>query len=178
MRVLKRLLVFLVSLIVVLVAVSYLLPRQVQVERSIEIDAPASEVFSKVNGLKAGADWSPWLSRDPEVNLVYSGPEAGVGSTLVWASDHPQVGNGRQEIVESVDNQKVVTALDFGEMGTAKAAFQLVESEGKTTITWDLDTDMGNNPIGRYMGLMMDKWVGGDYEKGLANLKVLVEEGR
>jgi hypothetical protein len=27
------------------------------------------------------------------------------------------------------------------------------------------------------MGLMMDKWVGGDYEKGLSNLKALVEAG-
>jgi hypothetical protein len=27
------------------------------------------------------------------------------------------------------------------------------------------------------MGLMMDKWVSGDYEKGLSNLKALVEAG-
>jgi hypothetical protein len=62
-------------------------------------------------------------------------------------------------------------------MGTAMASFILVEDAGKTTITWDLDTDMGNKPIGRYMGLMMDKWVSGDYDKGLSNLKALVEAG-
>ena len=175
MRFIKRLLTILAIVLVVLVAVSYLLPRQVQVARSIEIDAPASEVFAKVNGLKAGADWSPWLSRDPEVKLMYSGPDTGVGSKLEWTSEHPQVGNGKQEIVDSIENEKVVTALDFGSQGTASATFDLVEANGKTTITWDLDTDMGMNPIGRYMGLMMDKWVGGDYEKGLANLKALVE---
>ena len=27
----------------------------------------------------------------------------------------------------------------------------------------------------RWMGLMMDNWVGGDYERGLVNLKELVE---
>lgn len=177
MRILARLLKILVLLIVVLIAGAYVLPRQVTVARSIQIDAPASEVFAKVNGLKAGADWSPWLSRDPEVKLTYTGPDTGVGSKLEWTSEHPQVGNGKQEIVESVENQKVVTALDFGDMGTAMAAFTLVEEAGKTTITWDLDTDMGMNPIGRYMGLMMDKWVGGDYETGLANLKALVEAG-
>jgi hypothetical protein len=42
-------------------------------------------------------------------------------------------------------------------------------------VTWMLDTDMGAGPIGRWMGLMMDKWVGGDYETGLQNLKSLVE---
>jgi hypothetical protein len=60
-------------------------------------------------------------------------------------------------------------------MGTALAAFDLVETDGKTTVTWGFTTDMGNSPMGRWMGLMMDSWVGGDYETGLTNLKSLVE---
>ncbi len=175
MRMIKKILTYLAVLIVVLIAGAYLLPRQIQVERSIEIDAPASEVFARVSGLKATAEWSPWLGRDPEIKLSYTGPDTGVGSKLEWASEHPQVGNGMQEIVDVVENEKVVTALDFGAQGTAMASFNLVETSGKTTITWDMDTDMGPNPIGRYMGLMMDKWVGGDYETGLANLKSLIE---
>ena len=59
---LKRILTFLVVIILGLVLVSFLLPRDVKVARSIEIDAPAAEVFAKVNGLKAGSDWSPCLS--------------------------------------------------------------------------------------------------------------------
>ena len=176
MRIVKRLLAAILILVIALVAVSYLLPRDIKVARSIEINAPASEVFAQVNGLKAGADWSPWLKRDPDVQLTYSGPDTGVGSKLEWTSEHPQVGSGKQEIVESIENEKVLTALDFGDMGTATAAFILIENNGVTTITWDMETDMGMNPIGRYMGLMMDKWVGADYEKGLANLKALVEE--
>ena len=42
-------------------------------------------------------------------------------------------------------------------------------------MTWGLEADMGNAPVGRYMGLMMDRWVGGDFEAGLARLKALVE---
>ena len=37
--------------------------------------------------------------------------------------------------------------------------------------------DLGNNPIARYVGLMFDKWIGGDYEKGLARLKQVMEQG-
>ena len=37
---------------------------------------------------------------------------------------------------------------------------------------------MGLNPIGRLMGLMMDRWIGGDYEKGLAALKQVCESRR
>lgn len=175
MRILKWLLGIIVALAVIFFAGGFLLPKDVAVARSIEIDAPADEIFPYVNSLKAGADWSPWLSRDPEVQLVYSGPDEGVGAKLDWTSEHPQVGNGSQAISLSEQNSKVVTELDFGDMGNAVAQFNLVESGGKTTVTWDFATDMGSNPMGRWMGLMMDTWVGGDYETGLANLKALVE---
>ena len=48
---LKRILTLFVVIILGLVLVSFLLPRDVKVARSIEIDAPAAEVFAKVNGL-------------------------------------------------------------------------------------------------------------------------------
>jgi len=175
MRILQRVLKIVILLIILLAAAAYLLPRQVTVERSIEIDAPVTEVFARVSGLKTSAEWSPWLSIDPDIQLNYSGPDTGVGAKLVWASDHPNVGNGQQEIIEVVANEKVVTALDFGDMGTALAAFTLAPAGEKTNITWDLNTDMGNSPVGRYMGLLMDRMVGADYEKGLVSLKAMVE---
>ena len=175
MRILKRLLGILVVFVIALVAIAYLLPREITVTRSITISASSETIFPHVNSLQAGAKWSPWLDRDPDVVLNYEGPESGVGNKLAWASDHPQVGNGVQEITLSTENQRVENALDFGDMGTALAWFDLAENNGETTVTWGLKTDMGNNPIGRYMGLMMDRWVGADYEAGLTNLKALVE---
>lgn len=175
MRILKWLLGIAVLLAIVFFAGGFLLPKDVAVARSIEIDAPAKDIFPHINSLKATGEWSPWLGRDPEVQLAYSGPDEGVGARLEWASEHPQVGNGAQEITLSDPDKRVETALDFGPMGGALAAFDLTETAGKTTVTWGFEADMGNNPMGRWMGLMMDSWVGGDYEAGLSNLKSLVE---
>ncbi len=175
MRILKWVVGILVSLVVIFVIGGFLLPREVQVARSVEINATADEIFPHLNSLKATAEWSPWMDRDPEMKTIYSGADQGVGAKLEWTSDHPQVGNGSQEIMASVANEKVETALDFGEMGTAKASFLLAGAEGATEVTWTLVTDMGTNPVGRWMGLMMDQWVGADYEMGLSNLKTLVE---
>lgn len=175
MKFIKRLLTGLVAVIVILVVVAYVLPREVAVARSVQINAPASDVYPHIAGLKAHADWSPWLSIDPDVQLTYSGPDEGVGSKLEWTSEHPNVGNGKQEIIEAVELEKVVTALDFGDMGTAEAAVLLASSGEATNVTWTLVSDMGNNPVGRWMGLMMDRWVGADYEKGLGALKAIVE---
>lgn len=177
MRLLKRLLVTLVVLIAILAAASFLLPRNVTVARTTTIEAPADQVFAHLNSLQAQAAWSPWLNIDPDMVQTYSGPDAGVGNRLDWTSDHPNVGNGSQEIIEMTENESVTTALDFGAQGTANAALLLAASGDTTEVTWTLETDMGNNPIGRYMGLMMDGMVGGDYETGLANLKTLVEGG-
>lgn len=175
MRFVKRVLLALLVLIVVLVGVSYLLPGKAEVSRSITIDAPADAIFPYVNSMQETEKWSPWLSRDPETKLSYAGPETGVGNMLNWSSEHSQVGTGSQEIIESVPDQVVKTALDFGPMGTATASFVLQPEGSGTQVTWGFESDLGMNPMSRWMGLMMDGWVGGDYERGLENLKALVE---
>lgn len=175
MGILKHLLRLVILLAVVFVAGAFLLPRHVDVHRSVEINAPAAAVFPHVNSMKATENWSPWLARDPDVALTYGGPDSGVGNRLEWQSDVPQVGSGSQEIITSEPDTLVVTALDFGDMGRAEAQFSLVEAGGRTTVTWGFATDTGMNPLARWMGVMMDGWVGGDYERGLANLKALIE---
>ena len=175
MRILKRLLIGLVVLVVLVVAVSQLLPGQVMVARSISIAAPAEAVFPYVNDLRKTNEWSPWVARDPDMTQVFEGPDQGVGMKVTWESDNPEVGSGNQEIIESVENQKVRVALDFGDHGTANAGFLLEPVDDGTKLTWDFETDLGRNPIARYMGLMFDSWIGTDYETGLANIKTLVE---
>jgi effector-binding domain-containing protein len=69
----------------------------------------------------------------------------------------------------------VQTHLDFGKQGTAEAYFELEAADGGTEITWSLDTEFGWDLVGRYFGLMMDRMIGAEYEKGLANLKQLAE---
>ncbi len=175
MRILKWILGIVAVVIVAFIAIGMILPREVSVARSTEISAPPEAIFPHINSMKATEAWSPWLSLDPDNKLTYSGPEAGVGNKLEWASDHPNVGSGTQEITVSEQDKRVETALDFGDMGTATAQFLLEPSGDVTKVTWGFTTDMGAGPIGRWMGLMMDSWVGGDYERGLANLKDLVE---
>jgi hypothetical protein len=46
--------------------------------------------------------------------------------------------------------------------------------DGRTRLTWSFDADF-DNMLGRYMGLMMDRWVGSDYVRGLERLKALAE---
>ena len=54
--------------------------------------------------------------------------------------------------------------------GTAITSF----GEG-TKLTWALDSDHGYNLMARWIGLVMEKMVGKDYEQGLARLKQVME---
>lgn len=183
MRFLKRLVAFLLVLIVVLIGVAFFLPNSAHVERSITIARPASVVFAVLNSYRRFNDWSPWAAKDPNAHYTITGPVAGVGAKESWQGDPKTVGTGSQEIIESKPNESVTTALDFGDMGKAKARFVLAPDGKGTRVKWTLDTEaplaldgkLVWNAIGRYMGFFMDGMVGPDYETGLARLKTLVE---
>jgi effector-binding domain-containing protein len=185
MRFLKNLLLFVIVVVIVLVGVAFVLPGSAHVERSITINRPASEVFAVLNSYRRFNDWSPWAMKDPNAKYTISGPVAGVGAKQSWVGDPKTVGSGSQEITQSTPDKSITTALDFGDMGKARAHFGLMPDSAPTNtkVVWTLDTDAplaldGKllwNVVGRYMGLFMDRMIGPDYEQGLARLKTLVE---
>ena len=174
---LKTILKYIGLFIVVAIAIAYILPGKVRVERATVIEAAPDKVFELVNSFENFNRWSPWYERDPDGDYRIEGPGQGVGARMTWASDKPDVGAGSQEIVESVPTRLVRTKLDFGDMGDANAFFQ-IEPRGdeRTHLVWGFDTELGLNPVSRYFGLMFDRWIGADYEHGLAKLKTLAEE--
>ena len=159
----------------------FFLPRFVHVERSLEIERSSPPVFALLNSYKTFASWSPWAERDPDANYEFSGPESGVGARMSWSGDPRLVGSGWQEIIESVPHSLVRTRLFFDQQGAAESYFQLDETERGVLVTWGFDTDLteGQSFLGgllaRYFGLMFDRWIGTDYEQGLARLKVYAE---
>lgn len=171
----KKVLLVFAILVVVVIGIAYALPRTVHVERSVVIAAPAAVVFSQVNALQNWQEWSPWSRRDPAMSAVYSGPDIGVGNTLQWDSENPDVGSGTHRIIESTPFDRIVTALDFGGMGTATSVWTFDRAGGRTLATWGFASDLGMNPVWRYMGLFFDSMVGSDYEEGLAALKARCE---
>jgi hypothetical protein len=160
--------------IIALIGGAYMLPQMVHVERTTLIQRPAASIFPYINSLRRANEWSPWSEYDPNVKITYSGPDEGKGAQMSWAGNK-KVGSGTQVITETFFNRKVSSDLQFGDQGPAKASLTLTTTEHGTKVVWTLDVDVGNNPIGRYMGMNLDKMVGPDYERGLAKLKALVE---
>ena len=165
-----------VAVAVIVIAGSFLLPARAVVTRSIDIAAPPEKVFAIVGDLHHLPDYSPWADLDPNMTMQFDKPEVGVGQTMRWSSTNSQVGSGTQTIIEYEPSTHVASTVAFGTMGTSRATWDLeLTTTGGTKATWGLTSELDGIPA-KWFGLMFDRWIGADYEKGLARLKIAAEK--
>lgn len=168
------------TLILASLVLGFLLPDKVHFSRDIVIDAPADKVFGFISDFNEWSKWSPWYKMDPDAEYEISG--SGIGHKMSWTSTQQNVGTGSQEIIEVDNPKKMVTRLEFGDMGRARASFTIEPMGQSSKVTWALDTNMREGvpvlrqPMATFMGFFMEKWMDKPYTEGLADLKKLVEE--
>ena len=172
---LKWIVYLIIALAVVVVGGSVLLPNESVVVRSTDISAPPEKVFAIVGDARRFNEFSPWADLDPNIRYTFEGSESGVGQKMVWTSDNPDVGSGSQTIVEYTPPTHVASELDFGPFSKAMAVWDLAPQGAGTRATWSFRSPL-NGIAERWFGLMFDRWIGPDYEKGLARLKAAAEK--
>ncbi len=149
------------------------------VSRSAFIPAPAAEIYAHVIGFREWLNWSPWEGLDPSMQRSYSGPVQGVGASYTWKGNG-KAGAGTMEIVEAVEASKIQLRLEFTKPMKAvnPTSFTFVPEGSGTRVTWTMQGE--NKGLGRVFALFMnmDKLVGGDFEKGLAQLADVVAANR
>ena len=167
----------LIAIAVILIAIiAAMQPSDFRVTRTATITAPASAVFPHVNDLQKWDAWSPWAKLDPNAKNSFEGPASGVGAIMRWVGNN-KVGQGSMTIMESRPDEFIQFKLEFLKpfAATNTAEFTFNSESNQTTVTWCMYGK--NNFMGKAMGLFMscDKMVGGQFEKGLATLKSVVE---
>jgi uncharacterized protein YndB with AHSA1/START domain len=163
-------------IVIVFLAVVALRPSDFRVTRTANISAPAPVVFAHVNDLHKWQEWSPWAKLDPAAKGTFEGPPAGTGAVFAWAGNN-KVGEGRMTITESHPSDLVRFRLEFQKPFTATntAEFTFKPEGNQTAVTWSMAGK--NNFVFKAVGLFMncDKMMGGQFEKGLTDLKSLAE---
>jgi hypothetical protein len=171
-----KILIAIAVLVVVLVVVIATRPSEFRVERTATVSAPAPVVFAQVNDFHKWDAWSPYAKRDPGMKKSFEGAPSGVGAVYTWSGNH-EVGEGRTTIVESRPSELIRVRLEFVRpfAATSTATFTFRPEGERTAVTWTLD---GRNGFpAKAMGLVMnmDKMIGDDFEKGLAQMKAIAE---
>lgn len=167
-------LIALALLIVVMSAAAR--PDTFALKRSLRMQAPRARIFPLINDLRAHATWSPFDKPDPATRKTYRGAAGGQGAVYEWEG-RAQTGSGRIEIAQSTPDSRIEMKLHmFKPMKASNTVvFSLHDSDGGTEVTWAMQ---GNLPfVAKIFHLFcnMDRICGGEFEKGLTNLKGIVE---
>ena len=175
MRILKRAAIFVVALVVLLLVVGFFLPSTFTVARSTEVAAPPEKVYALVADPRGWKQWSAWNRRDPQMQIEYGGPPAGMGAKWAWKSKSQ--GDGEMTFTAAEPNRRIAFDLYFPDFGTTSKGELRFEPAGTgTRVSWTMNGDMGTNPIFHWFALGADGMVGKDFEEGLAGLKAIAEK--
>ena len=163
---------------IITIVIPLFLPSKAHLERSIEINANQQKIFETLSSFKNWENWSPWQEKDPEMKHSYLGVPGQVGHSFSWEGHPKKVGKGMLRIIEVKPYSLLKTELQFGKNPNFSPCAFILKANDNTTvnITWTFDADFGYKLPARYFGLLMEKFLGPDYEKGLENLKNYCEK--
>lgn len=180
----KRILVGVGFVVVVIAAaigvVLYLATKQpdkFRVERSIKIDAWPGVVFANLEDFHRWDAWSPWEKLDPKMKKQYKGPPKGAGAVFLWDSNKG-VGRGQMTMLQARENDLLRIRLEFFEprQTTNRLEFTLDNAGQVTQVHWSMEGT--NTLMGKALCVFtdMDHLIGGDFQRGLENLKRVSEK--
>ena len=173
---LKKILIALAVIVVAFLVIVAMQPAAFRVMRTATISAPPPSVFSQVNDLHNWEAGSPWGKLDPSMKQTCAGTPAGAGAIYTWAGNS-KVGEGRMTITDRNPSELVRLKLEFLKpfAATCTSEFTFKPEGNRTAVTWSMAGE--NNFIAKAFCLFMnsDKMVGGDFERGLAQMKSLWE---
>lgn len=163
-------------IIAIILGLAAMQPSEFRIVRTIAIKAPPEKIMPLISDFHQWGGWSPWEKMDPTMVRTHSGAPSGKGAIYHWKGND-KVGEGQMEILDVTAN-KVGIKLDFLSPFEAHnmADFKLDAKGDTTTVSWTMSGP--SNFVTKVMGVFvsMDKMVGPDFEKGLANMKAVAEK--
>lgn len=173
---LKKALIGLAVVVAGFVAVVAMQPATMHIERATNIAASADVVQAQLVDFHAWGAWSPWDKIDPGMKRTFEGPASGPGAKYSWDSSNDQVGAGSMTIA-SATSTSVVVDLEFTRPFADKnqVTFTLTPDGAGTKVVWAMDgaQSFPEKAFGLFMD--MDAMLGGDFDKGLGDLKRAAE---
>lgn len=158
-----------------LLLLALVMPKRYKVQRSIIIYRPARDVMDKVGDLNYYAQWNPWQQIDPTTTSTITGAPNTIHHKYSWHGK--KIGTGSLTI-NSIDDSHIHFDLEFQKPWKSHANDNWVFEEqgiGETKVDWQNSGDL-RWPFARIMGPGINLMLNRKFEKGLNNLKHIVEQ--
>jgi hypothetical protein len=179
--VMKKFLRFIVVLLVVIIIgvliLGLIAPKDFGVERTVAINAPKEVVAEQMLQYKNFKNWSPWQHMDSNMKSEIIGPELTAGTKYSW-SGNDDVGSGEM-VIKDIKGTELKYQMHFKEPWESEAdGYWRVEDagNGQSKAVWGFTTHSGFPWNGLMMVMGMEKMLAKDFDKGLNNLKAVSEK--
>jgi effector-binding domain-containing protein len=176
----KKFLRFLSILVLILIVAIIILglvePKDVTIERSVVINSPKENVWNQVVSFKNWAAWYPACKLDTATKTNYEGNDGMPGSSFHWISNNKTIGEGT---ITNTNSDSGMMKYDMKivrpHSGIADGWFLTAETKGQTKLIWGMHVHCGF-PINAALAFVdMDKMMGSDLDLGLKNIKKNLE---
>jgi effector-binding domain-containing protein len=133
------------TILVIILILGFIAPKEYTISLNRKIEAPRSIVFKKVSSFEEMMKWMPLTRLDPSVRIEYEGTEGTVGSSMTW--------KGNRDVGAGVRTIKAITPLILVEIYTrfsepweaiSNSTYKLDQEGESTLLTW---TYVGKNPF-------------------------------
>jgi hypothetical protein len=148
-----------------------------KIEKSIMISKSPAAVFDYIKYTRNQDHFSVWNMTDPGMKKVYKGTDGTVGFVYSWDSTNKNVGAGEQETTGMEEGKRIEYALRFFRpmQNFGNSAFEISGTgEGTSLVRWIFESP-SKFPMVLFAPIFKII-LGKDLEKGLGNLKVILEK--
>ena len=165
----------LISVSVLLILISFLLPNKYTITKTISINASPALCYMKIADLNFYKEWNPWAKMEPNASSIISGKPNTIGHQYTW--DGKKIGVGGLTVTKLKPFHSIELELEFFKPFKSKSIdmwhFEEL-ADNKVKITWQNSGNF-NSVFTRLMGPLVQNNLNKQFEKGLQNIKHLCE---
>ena len=151
--------------------------KEYELSRTVMVNRPKAEVYAFIRQLKKQPLWMPWFLNDPKIVMKFKGEDGKEGAAVYWK------GKNRIEAIQKITKVKEGKILEtellflkpYKSLSITYMAVKEVEPD-RTKMVWGVKGvhKFPASVIMLFYGI--EKALGRDFEKGLENLKQLLEK--
>jgi hypothetical protein len=148
-----------------------------KIKKSITINKSSRVVFDYLKITGNQDNFSVWNMADPNMKKTYKGTDGTIGFQYTWDSSVKNVGAGVQETTAIEDGKSIEYSINFSRpmKNHGKTRFEITSlGSDSTSVVWVFDSP-SKFPMSLFAPIFK-KMLGKDLEKGLINLKGILEK--
>ena len=179
MRILVGIIIALGGIIVLLLIIGLFVKKDYSVAKEVIVNKSKSVVFDYLRFLKNQNKFSVWATMDPNMKTEYRGTDGTEGFISAWRSENRKVGKGEQEILKIVNGERIDYEIRFIKPFVSTSWANMIvasANENQTRVHWEFTGKMKYPTNLTLLFMNMEKMVGNDLEKGLQNLKAIMDK--